>query len=455
MLFSCGQSEPETPLSLEISTHEIKVNAEAHSKIIQVESNSSWTVNNSNSWIKVDPSQGESNMDLMIQIEENPEEQDREGVVRISNSVISRSVSIKQDGKENGFPAYYINPDPSGMRDVSSLDLSSDMGRGWNLGNSLEAIGGETAWGNPVVTEELILAVKAAGFKSVRIPVAWSKFSNASEFTIDPIWMSRVQEVVDYCIANDLYVLLNIHWDGGWMQPTYATQDAVNDRLEKMWVQIALNFRDYDDHLLFAGSNEVMVEGDYTAPSTEYYTVQNTFNQTFVKAVRNTGGRNSFRNLVVQTFNTNIDYGINYFQLPEDTVEDRLMVEVHYYDPFEFALKEEGGVSEWGKDAGPVKSANWGNEDYVDAQFGKLKTKFIDQGIAVLVGEFGAISRLDQTNHAAFRRYYLDYVTQQMVKNQVVPFYWDNGFSGNHGFGIFDRTNYEVLYPELLEALLK
>lgn len=454
LLLFCCQSEPEPPLSLEVSTNEIVVNAETHSKMIHVESNSSWTVNNSNSWIKISFSQGEGSMELIIQIEENSDEMEREGVVRISNSAISRSITIKQEGVANEFPSYYISPDPSGMRDISSLELASDMARGWNLGNSLEAIGGETAWGNPVVTEELILAVKAAGFKSVRIPVAWSKFSNPSDYSIDPLWMARVQEVVDYCIDNDLYVLLNIHWDGGWMQPTYEAQDEVNERLKKMWIQIALNFRDYDDHLLFAGTNEVMVEGDYSAPTTEYYTVQNSFNQTFVEAVRNTGGRNSFRNLVVQTFNTNIDYGINYFQLPEDTVEDRLMVEVHYYDPYEFALKEDG-VSEWGKDSDPAKSATWGNEDYVDTQFEKLKSKFIDQGIPVLVGEFGAISRLNQPNHATFRKYYLDYITQQMVQNQLVPFYWDNGFSGNHGFAIFDRTNYDVLYPELLEVLLK
>lgn len=167
------------------------------------------------------------------------------------------------------------------MRDITNLELANEMGIGWNLGDSLAAIGGEMAWGNPKTTKELIGVIKTAGFKSVRIPVAWSKFTNAETFEIDPVWMARVQEVLDYVTDNDMYVVMNIHWDEGWMQPTFAQQNYVNDRLEKMWIQIALNFRDYDDHLLFARTNEVMVDGDYSTSKSEYYQVQNSLNRDY------------------------------------------------------------------------------------------------------------------------------------------------------------------------------
>ena len=145
-----------------------------------------------------------------------------------------------------------------------------------------------------------------------------------------------------------------------------------------MWRQIAIRFRNYDDHLLFAGANEVMVDGDYSTPKTEYYTVQNSFNQTFVSTVRSTGGRNAYRHLVVQGFNTNIDHTINFFKTPIDVIANRLMVEVHYYDPYNFTLNENTTLIQWGKNAtDPSKTETWANEAYADGQFQKMKTKQI------------------------------------------------------------------------------
>jgi len=195
---------------------------------------------------------------------------------------------------------YEISPDTADMRQITCIALAKEMKVGWNVGNSLEATGGETSWGNPLISKTLIDSVKAAGFNAVRIPVAWSKFSDASTFTIQTTWLKRVGEVVNYVLDNNMYAIVNIHWDGGWMQPTYASQEYVNNRLSLMWKQIATYFRDYNDHLLFAGTNEVMVKNDYNAPTREYYTVQNSFNQTFVTTVRATGGRNAYRHLVVQ-----------------------------------------------------------------------------------------------------------------------------------------------------------
>lgn len=337
---------------------------------------------------------------------------------------------------------------------LTPAELVKDMGIGWNLGNSLEAIGGETKWGNPITTQRLIDSVKAAGFKSVRIPVAWSKFSDPENFIIQESWMKRVEEVVNYVLNNDMYAVLNIHWDEGWMQPTYEKQAYVNDRLSKMWKQIATHFKDYDYHLLFAGTNEVMKEGDWGTPTEEYYTVQNSFNQTFVNTVRQTGGKNVNRILVFQGFNTNIDHAVNFATVPEDIVKERLMMEVHYYDPYNFALNEKSNITQWGKIAKDTsKTDNWGDESYADNQFLKMKANFTDKNIPVIIGEYGAISRTDVEDFEIYREYYIDYITRSIINHGHVPFYWDNGYTGNHAFGLFNRETGMRAYPGLIKAI--
>ena len=329
------------------------------------------------------------------------------------------------------------------------------MGVGWNLGNSLDAIGGETAWGNPMVTQQLINSVKAAGFDTIRVPVAWSVFSDEANFVIDSAWMSRVEEVVNYALNADMYVIMNIHWDNGWMQPTYTQQDYVNNRLSIMWTQIAAHFEEYDNRLLFAGTNEVMVEGDYGTPTEEYYTVQNSFNQTFVNAVRATGGGNANRYLVVQGFNTNIDHTVNFAEIPTDTVSDRLMMEVHYYDPYNFTLNTDSAITQWGAIAtDPNATETWANESYVDATFQKMKVNFIDQGVAVILGEYGVVSRMSVGDHETYRVYWNEYITQSAVDHGMVPVYWDNGYTGDNGMGLFDRNNGNGVYPDIINALI-
>lgn len=450
-LFSCG--EDEEPVEFSVSTNSLQFGSEVETQTLTISSNQSWTIDSDVDWVSATPSSGSGDAQISITTDSNPSEEVRSGKLNIRHGTVVTSVSITQEAKLPQFPDYYIPADNTDMRDISSLDLASEMGIGWNLGNSLEAIGGETAWGNPKTTKALIDEVKAAGFNAIRIPVAWSKFSNAEDYTIDPAWMARVQEVVDYVVENDMYALMNIHWDEGWIQPTFAQQDYVNDRLEKMWIQIALNFRDYDDHLVFAGTNEVMVEGDYSTPKPEYYQVQNSFNQTFVDAVRSTGGRNTYRNLAVQTFNTNIDHGVNFFVMPEDSTEDRLMVEAHYYDPYEFALREDEIITQWGANAtDPSKTAPWGGEGHVDSQFQKMKTNFIDKGVPVLLGEYGAIMKKAEENHK-YVADYLSYLTKSMVNHGLVPFYWDNGYDGDYGFALFDRNDGSQLHPDLIEAI--
>jgi endoglucanase len=372
-----------------------------------------------------------------------------------------QATRLQSTGNVTASP-YGIPPDTTGMSDLTSVELAKEMIPGWNVGNSLEAIGGETAWGNPLITQRLIDSVKAAGFKAIRIPVAWSNFSDTSTYTIKTEWLNRVKEVVDYVMHDSMYAIVNIHWDGGWMQPTYAMQDYVNTRLSVMWDQIAVHFRDYGNHLLFAGTNEVMVEGNYGPPNKEFCAVQNSFNQTFVTTVRSTGGRNAYRYLVVQGFNTNIDYTVSCFTVPEDETDNRLMVEVHYYDPYNFSINTQNdNITQWGKYVtDPSKTETWANEPYADNQFLKMRKKFIDQGFGVILGEYGAASRLnlgsDELNaeHAGFRLYYDGYLTASMISRGLVPFYWDNGYTGNHGLGLFNRSNGAQVYPDIIDAIM-
>ncbi|MRW91856.1 cellulase family glycosylhydrolase [Duganella sp. FT80W] len=340
------------------------------------------------------------------------------------------------------------------MRSLTSVQLSALMSPGWNLGNSLEAIGGETAWGNPPANQALFTAVKAAGFKTVRIPVSWSQYADAN-YNISASWMARVKEVVDAARSAGLYVMINVHWDGGWLQPTYAAQSTANARLAKFWTQIATTFQYYDDYLLFAGTNEVMVDGVYTAPTAENIAVQNGFNQVFVNTVRATGGNNASRHLIVQGYNTNIDYTYATNTVPTDSATSRLMMEVHDYDPYNFTLNTSSAIWQWGSIATDTAATEtWANESYVDAQFQKMKTRFIDKGVAVILGEYAASQRTEYDAAGKYRQYWDQYITKSAYQHGMVPVYWDNGPTTNHQSGLFNRSTGAQVYPAVITAIV-
>lgn len=347
-----------------------------------------------------------------------------------------------------------IAPNIADMGTLTATEFARGIRVGWNAGNSLEATGGESNWGNPKISQTLIDSVKAAGFNAIRLPVAWSHFSNAATYAIDPAWMTRVEEVVNYALKRDMYVILNEHWDGGWLQPTKAAQAEANKRLAAIWKQVAVRFRDYGPKLVFAGTNEVMVDGDYGTPTSEYLEVQNGYNQLFVKTVRSTGGRNTYRYLVVQAFNTNIDHAVNFLKIPTDETPKRMMVEVHFYDPYEFTLKESSTITQWGASAtDPSKVASWGAESWVDTQFGRMKTAFADKGYPVVLGEYGVINR-DLAGFETYRVAWNKYVTQAAVKTGALPFYWDNGGTGALGLGLFARSTGKRVHPNVIQAIV-
>ncbi|PZX16814.1 endoglucanase [Breznakibacter xylanolyticus] len=360
--------------------------------------------------------------------------------------------------------ATFVVKQAAGLGSMSSdaLALVKKIHLGWNLGNSLEVPGNETEWGNPKTTKAIIDMVKNAGFNAVRIPCAWDGYADQTTHVISSTWLARVKEVVDYCIDNGMYTIINIHWDGGWLEehPLYANQESVNKKQKAYWEQIANYFNDYDEHLLFAGTNEV--HADYNEPTVEHYTVQMSYNQTFVDAVRSTGGKNAYRNLIIQSYNTNTEWALKYLNMPTDVVENRLILETHYYSPWDFcgAKSTESPKLYWGKEGGYTNVSTYGQEDYVRTEFGKLKTNFVDKGIPIIMGEYGAVNRssnidneTDRLKHQESRAYFLKYVTQKMKEYGIAPFYWDNGPTANDGFGIFNRSNLTVSDQKALDAL--
>lgn len=377
----------------------------------------------------------------------------REGTITFTLNEITEVATIKQQGVDVSIPA-----DKTGVESTAS-ELAAKMTFGWNIGNTLEVPGSEIGWGNPKVNKALIDGVKAAGFNAIRIPCAWDSYiEDPSTFKIKESWLARVKEVVDYCVDNDMYVILNIHWDGGWLEehPLYEFQVEVNKKQHALWQQIAVNFRNYDEHLLFAGTNEVHF--DYGTPTAENIEVQQSYVQTFIDAVRSTGGKNSYRNLVVQSYNTDINQAIEYHTMPSDKVDNRLFMEVHYYDPYDFTLQSDAGFkTQWGKGTGDI--SNWGQEDHLEKQFQKVKTKYIDNNIPVIIGEYGVMLRSNLTGdaltkHVASRNYYLGSVSDVAVEKGIITFYWDSGYTGDGGSGLFNRSNGEQVYPDAISAII-
>jgi len=368
----------------------------------------------------------------------------------------------------NLYPSYNTNPiaaDATGMSS-SAVQLAAKIKLGWNMGNSLEAIGGETAWANPKATKALIDLVKANGFNAIRIPCSFDQYlANSTTAKIKEEWLARVKEVVNYGVANDMYVIVNIHWDGGWLENncTEAAKSATNAKQKAYWEQIATHLRDFDEHLIFASANEPKV-----ANATEM-AVLTTYHQTFIDAVRSTGGKNAYRTVVVQGPDTDIEKTNKLMlTLPSDKVANRMMMEVHYYTPYQFTLMDKD--VDWGKmfyywgatnrsTTDTERNPTWGEEADLAKLFKSMKTQFVDKGIPVILGEFGAIRRSNLTGsnltlHLASRAYYLKSVVQQAKANGMVPFYWDEGNIGSNGFGIFNRFNTTVADTQALNGLL-
>lgn len=330
---------------------------------------------------------------------------------------------------------------------LTALEATRLMGNGINLGNTLEAcdnnvgiktntpLSYETHWGQPKTTQAMIDGMKAAGFDTIRIPVAW--MTNAThlyegDYTIDADYMDRVEEVVRYARKAGMYVIINDHWDGGWYgmfgSESAETRALAMEAYKGMWQQIAERFRDYSDYLIFESANEELGgRFDENSPlycsdsvvtylnDDERYALTNEINQTFVDVVRATGGNNAARFLLIAGYSTDINQTCDdRFQMPKDTVDSKLMVSVHYYDPWSYC-----GASS------AVSATKWGkvsDYEYMDQQLAKM-TKFTEAGYGVVIGEYGALPCSDglKDNTLAYHTAFLDACTKYNLTNCL----WD------------------------------
>lgn len=330
---------------------------------------------------------------------------------------------------------------------LTALEATRLMGNGINLGNTLEAcdnnvgiktntpLSYETHWGQPKTTQAMIDGMKAAGFDTIRIPVAW--MTNAThlyegDYTIDAGYMDRVEEVVRYARKAGMYVIINDHWDGGWYgmfgSESAETRALAMEAYKGMWQQIAERFRDYSDYLIFESANEELGgRFDENSPlycsdsvvtyltDDERYALTNEINQTFVDVVRATGGNNATRFLLIAGYSTDINQTCDdRFQMPKDTVDSKLMVSVHYYDPWSYC-----GASS------AVSATKWGkvsDYEYMDQQLAKM-TKFTEAGYGVVIGEYGALPCSDglKDNTLAYHTAFLDACTKYNLTNCL----WD------------------------------
>lgn len=330
---------------------------------------------------------------------------------------------------------------------LTALEATRLMGNGINLGNTLEAcdnnvgiktntpLSYETHWGQPKTTQTMIDGMKAAGFDTIRIPVAW--MTNAThlyegDYTIDADYMDRVEEVVRYARKAGMYVIINDHWDGGWYgmfgSESAETRALAMEAYKGMWQQIAERFRDYSDYLIFESANEELgTRFDENSPlycsdsvvtylnDDERYALTNEINQTFVDVVRATGGNNATRFLLIAGYGTNIDQTCDdRFQMPKDTAVSKLMVSVHYYDPWSYCgASSAASATKWGKVS---------DYEYMDQQLAKM-TKFTEAGYGVVIGEYGALPCSDglKDNTLAYHTAFLDACTKYNLTNCL----WD------------------------------
>jgi len=469
------KEDEKTVKTLAVDTSKIDFLSKGNTADVKITTNvTSWTIKGSDtSWIQLNQVGGTSGTTTVkITALENATATARTATVTISSgeaAAVQIAVSQSAGSVEVAglYPNYNTNPitaDATGMSSTA-VQLAAKIKLGWNIGNTMEATGGETAWGNPKVTKALIDAVKANGFNAIRIPCSWNQYlENSATAKIKTDWLNRVKEVVQYCVDNDMYVVVNIHWDGGWLENniTEAKKVENNAKQKAFWEQIATQLRGFDEHLLFASANEPAVE-DATQMA-----VLTSYHQTFIDAVRSTGGKNANRVLVIQGPTTDIEKTNKLMlTLPTDKAPNKMMVEVHYYSPWNFAglTKDET----WGKmfyywganyhsTIDTERNASWGEEADLEKNFKLIKAQFVDKGIPVLLGEFGAIRRTTLTGdaltlHLASRAYYLKTVVKQAKANGLLPFYWDEGSLNDKGFGIFNRTNNTVFDTQALNAL--
>ncbi len=325
----------------------------------------------------------------------------------------------------------------------SAFDIVNDMGAGWNLGNTLDAIGGETNWGNPFTQRYMIEAVASRGFKTLRIPVTWEgKFQWNGNRTIDPAWLNRVEQVVNYGLDNNMYVIINLHHEE-WIRPTWADRDSTIYTLERLWTQIATHFRDYDQRLIFETMNEPRSHHGTSLEWTgnvENYQVINDFNAAALARIRATGGNNSNRLVMIPGYAAAPwPEMTSHLVVPNDPM---VAVSTHGYIPWDFAESTSG-----------PSNFTQSHRDLVEYVFDDLYSRFVSNGIPVVMGEWGTIDKNNTSHRVAYAQFYASKASSVNIPTIV----WDNnalGGSGGHNYRLYDRVNNWWPFGNIADAIV-
>lgn len=343
------------------------------------------------------------------------------------------------------------------LSDMTTMELVKDMGVGINLGNTFESCGDwingttvsdyETAWGSPIITQEMINGYAEAGFGVLRVPVAWSNLMG-DDYTIDSVYIDRVKEVIDWACDADMYVIMNIHWDGGWWENFPTDTEECMYKYERIWTQLSEAFKDYDEQLMFESLNE---EGGWDSVWNRYsgsdsgkaeaYGLLNEINQTFVDIVRASGGNNASRHLLIAGYATDVELTCDeMYEMPDDPA-NRCAVSIHYYTPSTFCILE--ADADWGQ-----AKTEWGDEDdlaELEDHLNNLKETFIDNGVPVIMGEYGVAAgnkTTEQVNN------FLITVTSEAYAKGICPILWD----ATGEYNVYDRYTCQMSDSELAAA---
>ncbi|MDN3580353.1 cellulase family glycosylhydrolase [Mucilaginibacter flavus] len=440
-------------------------------------SNAAWSVDTTGvGWLHLSQTSGNSgNVAINVTAPANSSGMSRSVLLNLSSTNgQSRRITVMQNAKI--YPSYNtspVAPDATGMGSTAT-QLAANIKMGYNIYNTMEAPGGETGWGNPAISQQLIDLIKNSGMNAVRLPVQydWSHIIDKKTAKIDPVWLARVKQVVQYCINDNVYVMVNIHYDNGWLDctATGAKQDSINAKQKAYWEQIATTLRDFDEHLMFASANEP------NATDVPTSNVLMRYHQTFINAVRSTGGKNSYRTLIIQTPSTSIDLANEYLkaanvfkavQLPVDPTPNKMIFEFHYYTPSNFCILS--ADASWGKEAffwgtslhtkNPLfldrNSAASTEEHFVDSIFHTAKVNFVDKGIPMIMGEYGTEYHADKLKgypadsllSVNSQMHFYRYITQQAKTNGVLPFLWASD--------VFNRQTNTIGNQRTLDSLKK
>lgn len=387
-------------------------------------------------------------------------------------------------GEERTLPSGFVTRDNGIMRDnMDSAAYMSRMGLGWNYGNSLDqAIDTskmsdeekakvnvkycETSANNLVLTQKNVDTLKQYGFRNVRIPVAWSNLMDISEdkmtYTINEGYLQRVEQVINYCLNDGMYAIVNIHYDGDWWGQFGDADESVRKqawaRFRQIWTQVSNRYRDYSDRLIFESANEELgdrLNDNWVKRDTnnktgvltvdEQYETMNKINQEFVNIVRQSGGNNEKRYLLIAGYSTNIERTCDErFVMPTDPIKEngvsKLSVSVHYYTPWNYC----GGSEYHQVEGGAARLYDWGTDEDIRAMHAELDkmSKFTEQGYGVIIGEYGV-----QTTAADGIANYIYEMGQYALEKGMIPVLWDNG-------GWFNRQKNIISYDDVAQAIL-